>query len=107
MSWLYLGLAGLLEIAWAFALKASHGFSRPLPTLLTFACMTLSVWLLALALRTLPLGTAYAIWTGIGAAGAFAVGALAFGESVGTLRLLSMLLILAGIAGLKAAAGPV
>lgn len=107
MAWIYLFLAGLLEIAWAFGLKASNGFSRPLPTLLTVVCLIASFWLLALAMRTLPLGTSYAIWTGIGALGAFIIGVVAFGESVAPLRLASVGLIVAGIAGLKLSSGSV
>lgn len=104
MPWLYLALAGLLEIAWAFGLKASDGFSRPAPTLITLVCMAGSFWLLALAMRTLPLGTSYAIWTGIGTIGAFIIGVIVFGESAGTLRVASVVLIVAGIIGLKLSA---
>ena len=107
MAWIYLFLAGLLEVAWVFGLKASHGFSRPLPTLLTIACMIASFWLLALAMRTLPLGTSYAIWTGIGTLGAFIVGVVAFNESLDPLRIASVGLIVAGMAGLKLGAGSV
>lgn len=107
MAWIYLLLAGLLEIAWVFGLKASNGFSRPLPTLLTVACMAASFWLLALAMRTLPLGTSYAIWTGIGTLGAFIVGVAVFGESVDALRIICITLIVAGIAGLRIGTGSV
>lgn len=103
MSWIYLFLAGLLEVAWAVGLKASHGFSRPLPSFVTVVCMIFSFWLLALAMRGLPLGTAYAVWTGIGAVGAFVVGIIAFGEAASALRILSIVLIIAGLVGLKLA----
>ena len=101
MPWFYLVLAGLLEIAWAFGLKASDGFSRPIPSLITIACMAASFWLLALAMRALPLGTSYAIWTGIGTIGAFIVGVIVFGESANAWRVASVVLIVAGIIGLK------
>jgi quaternary ammonium compound-resistance protein SugE len=106
MAWLYLFLAGLFEIAWAFGLKASDGFTRPVPTTLTVLCMVASFWLLAVAMKTLPLGTSYAIWTGIGTVGAFVVGVIAFGESLGALRVASVVLIVAGIVGLKLSAAP-
>ncbi len=101
MAWLYLFLAGLFEIAWAFGLKASDGFTRPWPTTLTLLCMGASFWLLAEAMKSLPLGTSYAIWTGIGTVGAFVVGVIAFGEGLGALRVVSVVLIVAGIVGLK------
>jgi quaternary ammonium compound-resistance protein SugE len=101
MAWLYLFLAGLFEIAWAFGLKASDGFTRPWPTTLTLLCMGASFWLLAEAMKSLPLGTSYAIWTGIGTVGAFIVGVIMFGESLGALRVASVVLIVAGIVGLK------
>ncbi|MBE3637938.1 DMT family transporter [Mangrovicoccus algicola] len=101
MPWVYLLLAGLLEICWAFAMKASYGFSRPLPTVVMLVCMVASFGLLSVAMRTLPLGTAYAIWTGIGAVGAFLVGILLLGESASPLRLLAAGLIVAGLALMK------
>lgn len=101
MPWFYLFLAGLLEIAWAFGLKASDGFSRPVPTVITIACMAASFWLLAMAMRVLPLGTSYAIWTGIGTIGAFIVGVIVFNEAANALRIVSVVLIVAGIIGLK------
>lgn len=104
MAWLYLFLAGLFEIAWAFGLKASDGFTRPWPTTLTLLCMGASFWLLAEAMKSLPLGTSYAIWTGIGTVGAFVVGVIAFGEGLGALRVVSVVLIVAGIVGLKLSA---
>lgn len=105
MSWFYLALAGGFEIAWALGLKASNSFTRPLPSMVTLACMAMSFWLLALALRHLPLGTAYVVWTGIGAVGAFLFGAMLFGESVNALRVASMTLVVAGIIGLKLSTG--
>lgn len=101
MAWVVLGLAGLLEVVWATAMKYSYGFTRPLPTLLMVIAMIGSFWLLALALRSLPLGTAYAIWTGIGAAGAFVVGIAVMGETASAARIGSLLLIVAGMIGLK------
>ena len=101
MAWLYLFLAGLFEIAWAFGLKASDGFTRTVPTTFTLLCMGASFWLLAEAMKSLPLGTSYAIWTGIGTVGAFVVGVIAFGEGLGALRVVSVVLIVAGIVGLK------
>ena len=87
MAWTYLFLAGLLEIGWAIGLKYTDGFTRPLPTVLTVASMIASLALLGLALRTLPVGTAYAVWTGLGAVGTVFAGALLFGESLGAMRL--------------------
>ena len=105
MSWVVLFLAGLLEVVWALGLKHSAGFTRPAPSLITISAMLASFYLLAQALKTLPLGTAYAVWVGIGMAGTVIAGALFFGENLSTQKLLSMLLILAGIAGLKLAGG--
>ncbi|MOA25015.1 Quaternary ammonium compound-resistance protein SugE [compost metagenome] len=104
MPWLILLLAGLLEVGWAIGLKYTDGFTRPLPTILTVAAMLASIALLGLALKELPLGTAYAIWTGIGAVGTVLAGILLFGESLTPLRLCSVLLIVAGLVGLKLAA---
>ncbi|TDR41547.1 quaternary ammonium compound-resistance protein SugE [Tahibacter aquaticus] len=103
MHWLLLILAGLFEIGWAVGLRYSDGFSRLVPSLLTLAAMAVSFGLLALALRGLPLGTAYAMWTGIGAVGTAIVGMLFLGETVSALRLLSIALIVVGLAGLKLA----
>ncbi|MCK9489825.1 MAG: quaternary ammonium compound efflux SMR transporter SugE [Xanthomonadales bacterium] len=103
MSWLYLLLAGVLEIVWATGLKLSHGFTRPLVSVATVLAMIASFALLATAMRSLPLGTAYAIWTGIGAAGAFLVGAVWLGEPLNWLRIASIALIVAGIIGLRLA----
>lgn len=104
MPWTLLVLAGLFEVAWAIGLKHSQGLTRPLPAVLTVLAMAASLWLLALALRELPLGTAYAAWTGIGTAGAFLAGLLLFGESASALRIASVGLVLAGIVGLKLSA---
>lgn len=101
MSWIILFLAGLFEVAWAVGLKYTDGFTRPLPTLLTVAAMVVSIGLLGLAMKELPLGTAYAIWTGVGAIGTVIAGILLFGESMALVRLLSVGLILAGLIGLK------
>lgn len=101
MAWIYLMVAGLFETVWAVALKYSDGFSRLWPSLITAVAMAISIYCLSLALRTLPLGTAYAVWTGIGAVGAAILGMVLFGESSAPLRLASMLLIVIGIAGLR------
>lgn len=101
MAWILLLLAGLLEIGWALGLKHTDGFTRPLPTALTVACMAASLALLGLALRSLPLGTAYALWTGIGTVGTVLVGIVALGEAASPARLACLGLIVAGIAGLK------
>jgi quaternary ammonium compound-resistance protein SugE len=101
MAWIYLSVAGLFEIAWAIGLKYTDGFTRLLPSLWTVASMILSIVLLGLALRTLPVGTAYAVWTGIGAIGTAALGIYLFGEPATVARLLCIGLILAGIVGLK------
>lgn len=101
MSWIILFLAGLFEVAWAVGLKYTDGFSRPLPTALTVGAMLVSVGLLGLAMKDLPLGTAYAVWTGIGAVGTVIAGIFLFGESVALLRLGSVALIVVGLIGLK------
>jgi quaternary ammonium compound-resistance protein SugE len=101
MAWVVLFFAGLLEIGWAVGLKFTDGLSRPLPVILTFVSMTASVVLLGLALRSLPLGTAYAVWTGIGTVGTALFGMALLGESTSILRLICIGLIVAGIAGLK------
>ena len=103
MSWLYLLLAGLLEIVWAFAMKQSQGFTRPGATAITIVAMLASFGFLAAAMRTLPLGTAYAIWTGIGAVGAFALGILVLGEAASPLRLAAAGMIAGGLVLMKAA----
>jgi len=104
MGWIYLLGAGLAEIAWAVGLKYTEGFTRPLPTVLTVASMIVSLGLLGLALRTLPLGTAYAVWTGIGTVGTVLLGIALFGEAATAIRLACVGLILAGIVGLKLSA---
>ena len=101
MNWIVLIVAGLLEVAWAVGLKHTAGFTRLWPSVFTLATMAGSVGMLGLALRTLPLGTAYAVWTGIGTVGTAVFGMLVMGEPAGALRLLSIGLIVAGIVGLK------
>jgi quaternary ammonium compound-resistance protein SugE len=101
MAWTYLFFAGLFEIGWAIGLKYTHGFTRLLPTALTVASMAVSLGLLGLALKSLPLGTAYAIWTGIGTIGTAILGIILFGEPATALRLACIGLIVAGIVGLK------
>lgn len=101
MAWIYLAIAGLLEIGWAIGLKQTEGFTRPLPTILTIGAMAASIGLLGLALRDLPVGTGYAIWTGIGTVGTAILGMLIFHEPATAIRLASIGLIVAGIAGLK------
>jgi quaternary ammonium compound-resistance protein SugE len=105
MAWIILVLAGLFEIGWAVGLKYTEGFTRLWPTIWTAGSMLLSLTLLGLALRTLPLGTAYAIWTGIGTIGTAILGIWLFGEPATALRLLCIGLILAGIVGLKLVSG--
>jgi quaternary ammonium compound-resistance protein SugE len=101
MAWVYLVVAGLFEIGWATGLKYTEGFTRLWPSLWTAASMALSVWLLAVALRTIPVGTGYAVWTGIGAAGTAVAGMVLFGESREIIRVASIAVIMAGILGLK------
>ncbi len=101
MHWFLLVLAGLFEVGWAIGLKSSHGFTRLWPSVATLVLMSLSFFLLASALKHLPIGTAYAVWTGIGAVGTALLGIILFGESASPARLACIGLILAGIAGLK------
>ncbi len=101
MHWIYLLIAGLFEVGWAIGLKLSHGFSQALPSILTIIGMIASFYFLSLALKNLPLGTAYAIWTGIGTIGTVIFGILLFKEPVDTVRILCILLIISGITGLK------
>ncbi|AWC25728.1 quaternary ammonium compound efflux SMR transporter SugE [Aminobacter sp. P9b] len=101
MAWTYLFLAGLFEIGWAIGLKYTDGFSKPMPTVLTIASMIVSLGLLGLALKTLPVGTAYAIWTGIGTVGTAMLGIWLLGEPATALRLACIGLIVSGIVGLK------
>jgi quaternary ammonium compound-resistance protein SugE len=101
MAWVILVVAGLLEIGWAVGLKHSQGLTRPWPAAATIAAMVASMWLLALAVRTLPIGTAYAVWTGIGTVGTALVGIAVLGEPATLVRLACIGLIVAGIVGLK------
>lgn len=101
MSWIYLVFAGLLEVVWAYSMKQSAGFTRPVPSLIMAVTLLTSLGLLALAMRSLPLGTAYTIWTGIGAIGAFLIGIFVLGESLNTARILAALLILTGLVLMK------
>ncbi|MET0967794.1 MAG: quaternary ammonium compound efflux SMR transporter SugE [Tardiphaga sp.] len=101
MAWFLLVIAGLLEVGWAVGLKYTEGFTRLVPSILTLTSMTASVGMLALALKTLPMGTAYAVWTGIGAVGTAALGIVLFGDPAGAARIACIGLIVAGIAGLK------
>ncbi|HVK91215.1 MAG TPA: quaternary ammonium compound efflux SMR transporter SugE [Mycoplana sp.] len=104
MSWILLTLAGLFEIGWAIGLKYTDGFTKPLPTALTAAAMVISIVLLGLAVKSLPMGTAYAIWTGIGTVGTVILGIILFAEPVTAMRLGCIALIVTGILGLKFAA---
>lgn len=101
MAWIYLVLAGLLEIVWAFFMKKSAGFTLLAPTLITIVTMIASFALLSVAMKSLPLGTAYTIWTGIGAVGAFVVGILVLGEAATPMRLIAGGLIVSGIVMMK------
>lgn len=101
MAWVWLGLAGLLEVGWAVGLKFTEGFSRLVPTVLTLSAMALSIGLLGIALKTLPVGTAYAVWTGIGAVGTAIFGVLVLGEAATAARFSGIALIAAGIITLK------
>ena len=101
MAWIILVLAGFFETGWAVGLKASHGFTKLWPSVWTAVSMTISVVLLGVAMKSLPVGTAYAVWTGIGAVGAVILGIVLFDEPAGAARLLSVFLIVAGIVGLK------
>jgi quaternary ammonium compound-resistance protein SugE len=101
VAWIVLFSAGLLEIGWAVGLKYTAGFTRPLPTVLTVASMAASLGLLGLSLKTLPLGTAYAIWTGVGTLGTAVLGIALFGEEISMARLACIGLIVAGLVGLK------
>ncbi|MFZ1180515.1 MAG: quaternary ammonium compound efflux SMR transporter SugE [Herbaspirillum sp.] len=101
MAWIILVLAGAFEVAWAVGLKYTEGFTRLLPSVVTVAAMVISIGLLALAVKTLPLSTAYAIWTGIGAAGAVILGIVLFHEPASLARLTCLALIIVGIIGLK------
>lgn len=104
MAWWYLLVAGVLEVAWAYTMKQSQGFTRLLPSVITGVTMVASFGLLSLAMRTLPLGTAYTIWTGIGAVGAFVVGITVLGEQVSAARVLAAVLIVSGLVLMKLSA---
>lgn len=103
MAWFLLFLAGLFEVAWAIGLKYTEGFTRPIPSVLTLAAMVASVVLLGIAMKSLPVGTAYAVWVGVGAVGTAILGIVLFAEPATAGRLLSLGLIVAGIVGLKLA----
>jgi quaternary ammonium compound-resistance protein SugE len=101
MAWVYLVIAGVLEVAWAVGLKYTDGFTRLIPSILTAFAIAGSLWLLSLAARTIPLGTAYAVWVGIGALGAAGLGVVLFGETLGWSRAAFLVLLLVAIVGLK------
>lgn len=101
MAWVYLIIAGVLEIVWAYSMKLSDGFSKPLPSVITIVTMIASFSLLALSMKSLPLGTAYTIWTGIGAVGAFLVGIMVLGEQANLMRVAAALLIVSGLVLMK------
>jgi quaternary ammonium compound-resistance protein SugE len=105
MNWFILIVAGLFEIGWAVGLKYTDGFTRPWPTTLTVGAMVISLGLLGLALKTLPVGTAYAVWVGVGAAGTAIAGILLFAEAVSAWKMVSLAMIVAGIVGLKLTSG--
>ena len=101
MAWVYLGIAGLLEVIWAFSMKQSDGFTRLMPSIVTIIAMIASFALLSISMKSLPLGTAYTVWTGIGAVGAFLVGIAVLGEQVSAMRVLAALLIVGGLVLMK------
>lgn len=101
MAWIYLTIAGIFEIIWAFAMKQSDGFTRPAPTAITLVAMIVSFALLSLSMKSLPLGTAYTIWTGIGAVGAFLVGIFVLGEQANAMRIGAAILIVSGLLLMK------
>jgi len=103
MAWVTLFIAGLCEVGWAIGLKYTEGFTRLWPTLGTVAAMAVSLWLLGVAMKSLPVGTAYAVWVGVGAVGTVILGIVLFGEPANPARLISVMLIVAGIIGLKLA----
>ena len=104
MAWILVLAAGLLEIVWAYTMKLSHGFTRPTPTIVTLVAMLASFSLLSVAMKSMPLGTAYTVWTGIGAIGAFVVGIVALGEAATTMRVVAAALIVAGLILMKVSA---
>lgn len=101
MPWIYLTFAGLLEIVWAYSMKQSHGFTRLVPSVVTLVAMIASFALLSMSMKSLPLGTAYTIWTGIGAVGAFVLGIMVLGEQANALRIVAALLIVSGLVLMK------
>ncbi|CAM5775899.1 QacE family quaternary ammonium compound efflux SMR transporter [Labrys miyagiensis] len=101
MAWVFLIVAGILEVVWAFYMKQSNGFSRIVPTVITLVTVTASFVLLSVSMKSLPLGTAYMIWTGIGAVGAFVVGVLVLGEEANAMRIAAAVLIVAGLVMMK------
>ena len=101
MAWIYLGIAGILEVVWAYYMKLSEGFTRPVPTIITIIGSLASFWFLSLSMKVLPLGTAYVIWTGIGAVGAFIVGVTVLGEALTPMRIGGVVLIVSGLVVLK------
>jgi quaternary ammonium compound-resistance protein SugE len=101
MAWVYLGIAGLLEIVWASAMKHSEGFTKLWPTIISLVGMVASMILLSMAMKTLPLGTAYSVWTGIGAAGAFIFGIIVLGEAASLGRIIAAVLIVSGLVLMK------
>lgn len=103
MTWIILTIAGLFEVGWAIGLKYTAGFTRLWPTVGTLLSMIISLWLLGIAMKSLPVGTAYAVWVGVGAVGTVVLGIVLFGEPVNIARLISIVLIIAGIVGLKLA----
>ncbi len=105
ISWIFLIIAGCLECGWAVGIKYTEGFSRPVPSVLTVLAMVASFWLLSLAMKTIPVGTAYAVWTGIGAVGVALFGIILFDEPRDLARVLCLLLIISGVIGLKVFSG--
>ncbi len=103
MTWIILTIAGFFEVGWAIGLKYTAGFTRLWPTVGTLLSMIISLWLLGIAMKSLPVGTAYAVWVGVGAVGTVVLGIVLFGEPVNIARLISIVLIIAGIVGLKLA----
>ncbi|MEZ6855103.1 DMT family transporter [Halodesulfovibrio aestuarii] len=101
MSWIYLLFAGILEVIWSYSMKLSHSFTRPIPSFITLISMIASFWLLSLAMRTLPLGTAYIVWTGLGAIGAFGAGVILLGEPFTPMKLSAVILIVMGMVLIK------
>lgn len=104
MAWVYLAIAGIFEIIWAYSMKQSEGFTKIVPSTITLVTMIASFALLSLAMKSLPLGTAYTIWTGIGAVGAFVVGIIVLGEQASAMRIIAALLIVSGLALMKMSA---